>query len=193
MSPKTKEQNAQIRQKSMETIKEVALELFAHNGYHSTSISQIAKEAGVSKGLLYNYFSSKEELLQTIVLETIAVGERLMELLQVPEDPFLQLKHLTDASLQTIKSNLHYWKLFTSLAFQTDVFTSLEPILKQKQEVALKQLVEVFERLEVPNPKQEAYLYSATLDGIFLHYIQLEDSYPIDEMIGFLLEKYLRK
>jgi len=35
------------------------LQLFANNGYESTSISKIALTAGISKGLMYNYFRAK--------------------------------------------------------------------------------------------------------------------------------------
>lgn len=44
---------------------ETALRLFSRNGYDATAIRDIA-EAGVSLGLLYNYFESKEALLREI-------------------------------------------------------------------------------------------------------------------------------
>jgi len=75
-----------MRQVSEQAIKQAALELFAHHGYHSTSISQIAKEANVSKGLVYNYFDSKEELLRHIVLEAAAAAEGNMELAYSGDD-----------------------------------------------------------------------------------------------------------
>ncbi len=46
---------------------DTALELFGTEGFDKTSISSIASKAGISKGLLYNYFSSKEELIKTII------------------------------------------------------------------------------------------------------------------------------
>ena len=45
---------------------ETALRLFFRKGYDATAIRDIAKEAGVSLGLLYNYFESKEALLREI-------------------------------------------------------------------------------------------------------------------------------
>jgi len=39
-----------------------ALQLFENNGYESISISKIALTAGISKGLMYNYFPSKVAL-----------------------------------------------------------------------------------------------------------------------------------
>ncbi len=46
-----------------------ALELFASHGFAATSVRRIAEEAGVSQGLLYNYFGGKEELLEAIFEE----------------------------------------------------------------------------------------------------------------------------
>jgi AcrR family transcriptional regulator len=43
--------------------------LISKNGFHGTPMSQIAKEAGISIGIIYHYFSSKEELLNKLYLE----------------------------------------------------------------------------------------------------------------------------
>ncbi|HEY6906435.1 MAG TPA: helix-turn-helix domain-containing protein, partial [Ignavibacteriaceae bacterium] len=52
MSPRTKEQFEKLRESSRTEILNAALELFAQNGFHGTSISQIAEKAGISKGLM---------------------------------------------------------------------------------------------------------------------------------------------
>ena len=54
-------------QTGKEKIMGAALHLFGEQGYHKTSVDQIAKVAVVSKGLTYNYFRSKEELLLAII------------------------------------------------------------------------------------------------------------------------------
>jgi TetR/AcrR family transcriptional regulator, fatty acid metabolism regulator protein len=46
-----------------------AVRVFARNGYHGSRVGDIAEEAGVAHGLLYHYFSSKEEVLQTVFRE----------------------------------------------------------------------------------------------------------------------------
>ena len=46
------------------------MRVFAHRGYHTSRVGDIAEEAGVAHGLLYHYFRSKEELLETIFRET---------------------------------------------------------------------------------------------------------------------------
>jgi len=48
-----------------------ALELFVERGYAATRLDEVAARAGVSKGTLYLYFESKEELFKAVVRETI--------------------------------------------------------------------------------------------------------------------------
>ena len=62
--PRTKEQFEEIRQERKFQIMDAALDLFAAEGYGHVSISALASHLGISKGLMYNYFQSKEELLQ---------------------------------------------------------------------------------------------------------------------------------
>ena len=59
MSPKTKGQFEQIRDESKAKILGVALNFFDTQGYQNTSISEITKLAGVSKGLVCHYFLIK--------------------------------------------------------------------------------------------------------------------------------------
>jgi AcrR family transcriptional regulator len=51
-------------------ILDAAVRSFARKGYHTCRVGDIAEEAGVAHGLLYHYFRSKEELLETIFRET---------------------------------------------------------------------------------------------------------------------------
>jgi AcrR family transcriptional regulator len=43
-----------------------AVRVFARDGYHTSRVGDIAEEAGVAHGLLYHYFGSKEEVLETV-------------------------------------------------------------------------------------------------------------------------------
>src|SRR5213078_459373 len=49
---------------------DAAVRVFARKGYHTCRVGDIAEEAGVAHGLLYHYFSSKEEVLETVFRDT---------------------------------------------------------------------------------------------------------------------------
>jgi TetR/AcrR family transcriptional regulator, fatty acid metabolism regulator protein len=48
---------------------DAAVHVFAQRGYHGSRVGDIAEEAGVAHGLLYHYFSSKEDVLRTVFRE----------------------------------------------------------------------------------------------------------------------------
>ena len=56
-------------------ILDAAVRVFARKGFHTCRVGDIAEEAGVAHGLLYHYFASKDEVLETIFRE--AWGELL--------------------------------------------------------------------------------------------------------------------
>ena len=49
---------------------DAAVRVFARSGFHGSRVGDIAEEAGVAHGLLYHYFRSKDEVLETIFRET---------------------------------------------------------------------------------------------------------------------------
>ncbi len=63
---------------------EAALDLFVEKGYAATKVDEVATRAGVSKGTLFLYFPSKEELFKAVVRESIVgrFGEWSQELAQ---------------------------------------------------------------------------------------------------------------
>ncbi|MXW22501.1 MAG: TetR/AcrR family transcriptional regulator [Candidatus Dadabacteria bacterium] len=56
-----------------------ATDLFSEKGYHELTMEEIAEEIGVSKGTIYNYFSSKENLYLEILKESFEAIETLLQ------------------------------------------------------------------------------------------------------------------
>jgi len=66
---------------------DAAVRVFAEKGFHASRVGDIAEEAGVAHGLLYHYFRSKEEVLETIfreVWELLAADTERIERADVP-------------------------------------------------------------------------------------------------------------
>ena len=68
-----------------ERILETALELFAQNGYLGASMSDIAKELGITKGALYKHYTSKQEILDSIVERMNKMDYERAEEYEMPE------------------------------------------------------------------------------------------------------------
>lgn len=194
MAPRSEEEYAKIRQQSRENIKDTALELFARQGYHSTTISQIARQAGVSKGLMYNYFTSKEDLVKKLVEEEVTEGEVALEMaFRKDLSPYQRLEMIVDTAIHIVENDVKHWKLVTMLSLQEEIMQQIRELVQQKLEKGMTQFIQLFADLGVPDPETEAYFFGATLDGMFLHYLtisQMDVPYPLKAIREKLLNRY---
>jgi AcrR family transcriptional regulator len=60
-------------------ILKAAVETFAEKGFHATRVSDVARRAGVAYGLIYHYFSSKDDLLESIFQENWSIFLKVLE------------------------------------------------------------------------------------------------------------------
>ncbi|MBK6389931.1 MAG: TetR/AcrR family transcriptional regulator [Saprospiraceae bacterium] len=193
MSPRTKEQYTELRSQSKSIIEAAALELFGHQGYMNTSIAQIAQKAGVSKGLLYNYYSGKSELLKSILLSAMEHGDQMLSPDQfVGKSPVQMLEYIVDESFQMITTNVSYWKLLASLSFQEDIMKELTEIIQQKIRLGIEFISPVFESLGYPDPVGQAYLFGAAMDGILYHFVTLVQDYPLENTIKLFKQNFCK-
>ena len=81
-----------------EAILRAATTVFAHSGYFSSKVADIAREAGVADGTVYLYFKSKEEILHSIfdrsVDEAVAAAKKQIESLTDPREKLRQIATL---------------------------------------------------------------------------------------------------
>lgn len=141
-------QDYKIRAKKR--IVNAAVQVFAEKGFHKTKMSDIAKKLGVSKGTIYQYFKSKEDLFKAVVQ---------IPLEKVREEPIAEL--LESGNLLDITSNTFYDKLWsmplffseptwpTSLMFEITSEASRNPALANSLQTmydeALNGLMQYFE------------------------------------------------
>lgn len=175
----------------MEAIEQAALELFAHKGYGNTSIALIAKEAGISKGLLYNYYTSKDHLLKSILTKAMDSGDHLLNLEMLSAyEPKEIIEMLVKGAIELYKTNPAYWKLMTSMVFQDEIIKEVGDIMIEKSRVGLAMMVPVFKKLKYPDPKAHAILFGVALDGIFLQTFSLNNEYNMEEMMDYVIKVF---
>lgn len=190
MSPRTPSQNQEIRKETRQQIKDAAFELFAQNGFSDTSVRAIAKKAGKSKGLIYHYFSSKEDILQAIFDDLTALGDQAMDFPeeQSPEERF---QFMLEMIFGFVKESTEVIRLMTSLALQPDAVAKLKSSIDKYNAHQIETLAELFADLGYEDPEIEAYYLGAKLDGITLGYITLGEDYPFDTMKQKILDEYV--
>lgn len=189
--PRTAKQLEEIRKDRKKAIMDTALSEFASHGYESTSISRIAKKAGVSKGLMYNYFESKEELLASIMEEGF---EDMLPLIDPNHDGVLtkdEFVFLIDESFRLMKEKISFYRLYFSLIMQPTVSKLFAEKLNQVAEPFIQLFVDYYTKKGSKNPMIEAVMIGAVLDGIGFNYAFNADVYPLDEVVKLVKEKFI--
>jgi AcrR family transcriptional regulator len=101
-------------QKNRREIERAALSLFTRQGFHGTTVREIADKTGVSIGNIYNYYKNKEEifvsLTQHMGTQMMAIQQEELLPLMTSMDP-ASLKKLAVAIGRVVSRNLDYWRL----------------------------------------------------------------------------------
>ncbi|SNT00232.1 transcriptional regulator, TetR family [Ekhidna lutea] len=143
-----------------EKILEVALDLFAKDGYAATSTSKVAKEAGVSEGLIFRHFVSKEGLLRSILELGEKKAQALFQVAEGMEDPKEVLRRIIGLPFNISEDQYAYWKLIYSLKWQASVYDdSMSKPIKEM-------LIPAFADLGYSNPTVEAETILVIIDGL---------------------------
>ena len=193
MTPKTKEQFAKIREGRKEEILNAALELFARQGISHTTMQDIARKADISKGLIYNYFSSKEDLLNELIKSFI---NHVYDFFDPDGDGILtteEMKFFIDQQFRVFKANIDYWKFLYMLLIQPSAKEMMEKLQLEVLTSKMWKMMEAYFKTHTfEDPESETWLFYATLDGIVMNYIFAPDKYPIDKVKELLIERYCK-
>ncbi|HDZ41860.1 MAG TPA: TetR/AcrR family transcriptional regulator [Bacteroidetes bacterium] len=188
--PRTPQQFEGIREERKSSIMLTALGLFAKNGFHGTTISTIAREAGISKGLLYNYFESKDDLIKTIIYSGL---DKLDRLVDPDKDGVLtgdEMEYFLDKFFGMLQHDISFWKLYFTLFVQEPVIKLVRDRLAESVNKYIALLVAYFKGREFEDPYTEAVLFGAMLDGIAINYIANSELFPVEKIKERILQKY---
>ena len=87
-------------------ILEASVKVFADHGFHQSTVSQIAKKAGVADGTIYLYFKNKEDILvQIFNYKTKQIFERFREVVGSADNPIEKLRNLIRRHLQEFQQD----------------------------------------------------------------------------------------
>ncbi len=110
----TPSSKASRRFRRRDEILRAATNLFFEKGYHEVTMEEIAEEMGVSKGTIYNYFSSKENLYLEILKESFEAIEALLHEEVEDSDPaVLKLRKLLAAIFTFYRQNLKVLRILS--------------------------------------------------------------------------------
>jgi AcrR family transcriptional regulator len=193
MCPKTSENFALVRENTTARLLDAAITVFAKNGYHASSMSVIAKTAGVSKGLSYHYFESKEALLVALVEKRLQEWLPLVEGLEAMLEPKKRLSILIDFVLTELVENTDKLRFYNSLYLNADGVLAIEKAMQKFHDQfdrLFKAEINLYRDLGFANPETEAVFLRSLLQGISLEYMLGPKDYPLDKIREKLFDRY---
>ncbi|HBB91417.1 MAG: hypothetical protein A2X22_10915 [Bacteroidetes bacterium GWF2_49_14] len=190
MSPRTEEQYVQIRKNRKVQIMEAALQSFALEGYYKASIAGIAKRAGVSKGLLYNYFDSKEALLDALLAFGMEkFGDILTgidDVLDTPEE----LRQYIKGGFELIRREPDFFRLYFGILMQPGVSDLAREHYGEMVQSLIRGLSVYFETKGDANPMEKAMLLGALMDGVGLYYLLAPGTFDLEKLEKMIFELF---
>lgn len=168
----------QPRSEREKQIVEAAIKTFAANGYHLTTMDAIAEAVGLSKGSLYRYFPSKQQLFLAIldemaepmfeaIEEETSKADSAAQKLEIVLNTILRMS--VDAEIQEV-GNLTV-DFYAATRFDDEVNEALHEMIEPFFEV-MTQIIEdgiKAGQFRKVNPRQIAVMLAATLDGMQLY------------------------
>ena len=186
--PRTKEQNEAIRAEKKQLIMDTALKLFAENGFERTSIECIAQHAGISIGLMYKYFKSKDDLLYQILASGMQMITDFFHADMTMEELIAGIEKFFDY----ITENREFFKLYTIISVQPNVTKILE-LIRNENQSSRNDLKKLFDKLfGEQNAIHELILYSVIMKGFTVVYVfdDKQNEYLKNVIVEFIRNRY---
>ncbi len=181
MCPRSKKIAEMMRGKTRKSILLAAIELFAKNGYSSTTADAIARKAGISKGLIFNHFKTKEDILFALFDEQYELIMPRFFLEHDSRPPKERIVALIDAWLDLIKSE----PLLVRLSLRLNLDDQYRKLIRSKKAMEffdkfVAQMKSVLKEAGSDNPELDTYLFMFFFDGIVANYTVAPELFPID-------------
>ena len=171
-----------------------SLELFSQKGFAQTSIVDIAKESNISKGLLYHYFLSKEQLFEEILVSSF---NSIFKYFNVSDDNIIKSGEFENFILEVFKSleqNYLNWKLIFQLFTQPEM-SERAILLLNKNDLAIKfrnTISAFFEMKNKINPEIRTTYFVSMILGIAVTYLQNPARYPLRQIAEIIIEEFIK-
>ncbi|CAH1200546.1 hypothetical protein PAECIP111893_01434 [Paenibacillus plantiphilus] len=182
MSPRNVEKDMQMREARIEHILTSALETIAKLGIDSANIKDIAREAGLSVGNVYNYFKSKDDIFSEVLLRgQISYGKAISGFAGLDMDPREKLYEISQGWLST-KSNWAFTIMLQSIRTNQSVNPEIKEAATRRFTENLRPLADIMRQGQTKgvivggDPQQLAFYYVSLIQGLTL---QLAPGYEI--------------
>jgi AcrR family transcriptional regulator len=197
--PRTKEQYEAMRTATRNKIHSAAIKLFAKKGFAATSVQDIANSAGISIGLLYRHYKTKDDLFNELVSYAASGLEKIVRKFKTDSSPIELIRQFTLEILNDLKKDDEFAK-FLMIMNQSSTMEEPSPQVKnlnKQSETMLQQTVSLIEKgqklgqFKEGNATEMAFYYFASIQGLAMIKLKMSDRYitPSPQMVTAFLIK----
>ena len=167
-----------------------ALRLFADYGFAATTVKRIALDAGVSQGLMYTYFNSKDDLLREIFTQGMQDVLATLESRDDAGDPVDAIEELLLHSFAVLEEHSALWRILYTLRTQSAVLERLGLEMNAYTDQIEERLAALCARAGLRDPNVEAKVLFAIVDGANQHRTLSSRPYPVNDVVLAVMAKY---
>ena len=167
-----------------------ALRLFADHGFAGTTVKRIALDAGVSQGLMYTYFNSKDDLLRDIFSKGMNDVLATLESRDDAGDPLDAIEELLLHSFAVVEEHSELWRILYALRTQSAVLERLGLEMNAFTDQIEERLAALCARAGLSDPEIEAKILFALVDGANQHRTLRSRPYPVKDVVLAVMAKY---
>jgi AcrR family transcriptional regulator len=168
--------NEQRREATRDRLIETAGRLFAQRGFHAVTVREIAREARVALGLLYNYYDSKEDLLMGVFQQA---ASQIRQTWGEGASNGLGVGELIHRTFRQVEAYYNFWRMIHALRLQmpedhaiTQEFFYLLEQMRERLSSALAQ--EGWQE-----PELRAWELLSLMDGMIGQYLLQPQVFPL--------------
>lgn len=184
-------------QEKKEKIKNIAIKLFSEKGYHNVSTNEIAKNASISIGTLYNYFSDKKAIYDELVgdLYTQILSQITPEVLSPSDSPIVLIERYVTLIMEGHTYMTNFQREITALSYQNAEFRKLEDNYRAIATEKILLLLQKYENyLRITNLDTVSFILQTCIEAV-IHEVQFyeipyDKAAIIKELIQ-MLSRYL--
>ena len=189
------------KQAKQQDILAAALKVFARRGIKNVKMAEIAREAGIGKGTIYEYFRSKEEVLHAAFRHFLeAVEAEIGRRLEARQDPEQELRAFIQGSFAAAQAHDELPGLIFDIWAECIREREEDPgfDLRGMYEHYRRSLVDILERgiaqgqFRPVDPLAAAAILIAALDGLLLQWLMDRTLFDLDQMAETLADTLLQ-
>ena len=171
---------------------DAASELFAHSGYHGVTVDAIAQRAGISKGNLYWYFRSKQEIFQLLVDHIVGrVFTLVAEIMESDAPPRVKLLALAQSCLDAADADSRAVHLMWQIMTHPELKDLLSSEFRLLFDPFIEHLTRLFAQIGEKEPEGVAMLYAFILDALMFLVVISPGLYDRDKLMAALEDKFI--